>query len=48
MKTWIWFTITILLLQAAALAAASGFFEGDFKGVGNDDDGIETLFLLLS
>ena len=41
---------TLFLLQAAALAAASGsfFFEGDSEGVQDDDDGIETLYLVLN
>ena len=31
MKTWIWFAITIFLLQAAALAAASGFLKATLR-----------------
>jgi hypothetical protein len=40
--------ITLFLLQAAALAAESSFFDGDFEGVPNDDDGLETLYLVLN
>jgi hypothetical protein len=45
-KTGILFLFILCLLQAAARAAASSYFEGNFKGVDNDEDGIETLFLV--
>jgi hypothetical protein len=49
MKGWILLVITLFLLQAAALAAASSFFDGDLEGVPDDDDGgIETLYLLIN
>jgi hypothetical protein len=47
MKGWILLVLTLFLLQAAALAAASSFFDGDFEGVPDDDDGLATLFLVL-
>jgi hypothetical protein len=48
MKGWILLVLTLFLLQAAALAAASSFFDGDFEGVPDDDDGLATLFLVLN
>jgi hypothetical protein len=48
MKDWILFVVTLFLLQAAALAAPSSFFDGDFEEVPDDDGGIETLYLVLN
>jgi hypothetical protein len=48
MKGWILLVITLFLLQAAALAAASRFFDGDFEGVPDDDDGLATMYLVLN
>ncbi len=47
MKTGILFLPIFCLLQAAALAVVSSYFEGGLKGVNDDKDGIETLFLVL-
>ena len=48
MTIWILLFITLFLLQAAALAAASSVFEGDSEGFPNDDDGVETLCLIIN
>jgi hypothetical protein len=48
MKGWILLVITLFLLQAAALAAALSFFDGDFEGVPDDDDDLATLYLFLN
>jgi hypothetical protein len=41
MKNWILSVITLFLLQATALAAASSSFEGNFEGVLDDNGGIK-------
>jgi hypothetical protein len=48
MKGWILLLIALFLLQAAALAAASSFFDGDFEGVPDNDNGLATLYLVLN
>jgi hypothetical protein len=48
MKAWILLVITLFLVQSTALAAAWSFFDGDFEGVPDDDNGLATLFLVLN
>ena len=48
MKTLFLILFTLFLLQAAALAAASSVFDSDLEGLSDDDDGVETLYLIMS
>jgi hypothetical protein len=48
MKGWILLVIALFLLQAASIAASSSFVDGDLEGVPDDDDDIETLYLVIN
>ena len=48
MKTLFLILFTLFLLQAAALAAALSVFDGDLEGFNDNDDGVKTLYLIMS